>query len=262
MRKHLALIGFLGLMLAAGHARAGAQVIEDAPIQPNQYEFAGRNLTIFYSTSSLTGEPMLTSQRGSYKPRHFEGGEIRVERTEISHLVTVTLMQIPDLKTITLTVMIPVINLHELEPVLFETTAVITIHHTTIAGSDLVEGPVQIYLTRWLRAQASHVDFFSMEGSGVIGKVIRSPTCPGPQRPGQFCVGPLPDASVQVRDDMDTVVATAITDDRGLFSIRAEPGDYTVKIDSAGVWPHCPETPITIPDRLVPMTINCDTGIR
>ena len=79
-------------------------------------------------------------------------------RTEIAQLVTVTLRQVPDLKTTTFTLLIPSIILNGRNSALFETTAFITSHHTTIAGLDLVEGPIQTYIAVKLRAQVSLVE--------------------------------------------------------------------------------------------------------
>jgi hypothetical protein len=67
---------------------------------------------------------------------------------------------------------------------------------------------------------------------------------------------------VQILDSMDQIVGTAITDSRGLFAIRSEPGDYAVYFDLDGIFPRCPSTPITVLDGLVAVTIDCDTGIR
>jgi hypothetical protein len=210
----------------------------------------------------LNGEALLTYRRGVRNPRHFRGDEIRVVRTEMAQFVTVTLWQVPDLKTITLTLLIPSINLDGTEPVLFETKSLVTTHHTTIAGPDLVKGPLQTYQTGRLHAKAGHAEFLSEGRPGVFGKVTISPTCPGPQQPGQICVGPLSDVPVQLRDELDQIVGTAITDEWGFFDIRSEAGDYTIHIETEGVFPVCPQTPVTVPDGLVAVTIRCDTGIR
>ena len=248
--------------MGAGHGFARAEVIEAFQEQAYEYDFAGKNVSIFYSTPGPNGGALLSYRWGLKKPLLFGGDEIRVVRTEIAQLVTVTLRQIPDLKTKTFTLLIPSINLNGRNSALFETTGFITSHHTTIAGPDVVEGPIQTYVALKLLAQVSPVDFFSEGRSGVIGKVTISPTCPGPQQPGQKCVDPFPDATVQILDSMDQIVGTAITDSRGLFAIRSEPGDYTIYFDLDGIFPRCPPTPITVLDGLVAVTIDCDTGIR
>ena len=262
MRKNISLISFVGFILWANSGPVESGLIERAHELPNQYEFAGRKASMTYIAPGLNREAMVTYRRGSRELRQFRGDEVRVAETEMGNLVTVTLWSVPDLKTITFSLLIPTVNLDGPDPRLFETKSLVTIHHTTIAGSDLVQGQLQSYLTGNLLAQASHVEGPSNPGSGVFGKVTVSPTCPGPQRPGQICVGPLSETAIQILDENDQIVETAITDEKGLFAIRSEPGEYTIHIDTGGTFPVCPETPVTIPEGLVAVMIRCDTGIR
>ena len=44
--------------------------------------------------------------------------------------------------------------------------------------------------------------------------------------------------------------------------LPAEPGEYTLSVDTGGPLPHCEEQAVTIPDMVVPAEIHCDTGIR
>ncbi len=250
----------LGMGLATGVASEfGAEAFNDPP---NLYEFAGKTMTIHYSTSSFDGQPRLSFRRRSGRLRQFAGEEIRAERTEIGQLVTVTTREIPDLKTVTLTLLIPDINLDERGPVMFETRVFFTSHHTTIAGKDLVEGPLQTYFAPELIGQASSVEFFADAEPGVFGKVTQSPICPGPQQPGQKCKGPLPDALVELLDGSGSVMASAVTDAQGLFALHALPGEYTVSVDPGGALPHCEPITVTVAELIVPVMIDCDTGIR
>jgi len=41
-----------------------------------------------------------------------------------------------------------------------------------------------------------------------------------------------------------------------LFLIRSEAGEYTIHIDTEGVLPACPQTPVSVPEGLVAVTIR------
>jgi len=229
---------------------------------PNLYQFAGGNVTIHYSTSSLEGQPRLSFIRRAGIQKDFAGEEIRVQETDVGQLVTVIARDIPDLKTITLTLLIPDINLDEHGSAMFETRVIFTSHHTTIAGQGGIVGPLQTYYTPQLIGLASNVDFLEPSTAGVFGKVTQSPTCPGPQREGQKCTGPLADAEVELLDDTEQVVAAAVTDANGLFAIHAEPGTYTIAVAAGEPLPHCDPVAVTITDRIATAHVRCDTGIR
>ena len=83
-----------------------------SPAQPNHFDLqdmAGHT-HIIYSTSGVDGRPHLdyTDPR---LHRSYAGKEIRVLPSEIGALVSVDLEQVPDLHTITLTLLVPTINL-------------------------------------------------------------------------------------------------------------------------------------------------------
>lgn len=248
--------------LAIVSASSAAAQIGSSIVPPNNYELTGKNFSIFYSTTSLAGEPQLTLVRASGRQRQFIGDEIRYQETDIGQHVTVVLRQISDLKTISLTVLIPDINLEAGETALFETRAFFTSHLTTIAGPDGVRGPLQTYYVPDLIGVASDVDFLAMETTGVFGKVLQAPTCGGPLRPGDKCIGPLADAEVQLLDASDTVVASGVSDQRGLFGLRAAPGDYTLVVDTDAALPVCEPVAVTISSIIERANIRCDTGIR
>lgn len=267
MLRFITLATLICLMPVTGNAMAESGLAEsrvtDVSVdQAYQYVFAGQNVSAHYTPASDTDKAMLGFRRGSWKPRLFSGDRVRVDRTEFAELVSVTLYQVADLKTVTLTLLIPSINLNEKQNSLFATTALFTNHYTTIAGPELVEGPIQTFTTARLYAEASDAGSSTVAGSGVIGKVNISPTCGGPERPGQVCVGPLADVEVQILDEEDHIADTTMTDEQGFFSLRTEPGDFKIHIETPGGLPYCPETPVTIPEGFVSVTIKCDSGIR
>lgn len=263
MKNRLITICLLGILALLGQGIAFGAEFMPPYEQPNLYEFVARKLEVTYSSSSFSGEPLL-SYRSPKLTRSFRGDQIRVVSTEIGHLVTVTLEQVPDLKTVTFTLLIPGINLPAGDKgVAFKTEAITTTQPTTIAGTDLIQGPLQTYLSRTLWGKASRVVFLQPDRAVVIGEVTLSPTCPGPQRPGQICEQPFAGAVVQIVDSSGMVVETVKTNEKGLFEVSLDAGEYTVHIDSPGILPSCPDTAVRVPEKgSVLVDIVCDTGIR
>ena len=128
---------------------------KEAP--PNLYELRGKGIQVVYWTSSINGKPLL-QYRGKPRNRSFSGGEIRVQATEIGRLVTVLVEQVPDLRVVTLTLLIPSIHL-EKGNATFHTSGILTTHRTTIAGPAGVKGPVQTYEVLPLEGKARIVRF-------------------------------------------------------------------------------------------------------
>ncbi len=125
--------------------------------QPNLFIITGAGIEITYSTSSFDGLPLLT-----YKDKQhtltFHGDDIRRLESEIGQQVTVTLEQIPDLQTITFTLLLPTINLDGGES-RFRTVGIMTTHRTSIGGPALVKGVLQTYRPKQLKGTAQRVVF-------------------------------------------------------------------------------------------------------
>jgi hypothetical protein len=133
------------------------EVVNSPVRQPNLFLITGVGIEITYSTSSFEGPPLLI-----YKDRQntltFQGEEISQLESEIGQQVTVTIEQIPDLRTVTFTLLIPTINLDESE-IRFRTIGIIVTHQTTIGGPDLVKGALQTYRVKELMGRAQSVNF-------------------------------------------------------------------------------------------------------
>jgi hypothetical protein len=114
-------------------------------------------IELTYSTTSLSGQPQLT-YKDMKRTLTFHGEEIRQIDSEIGQQVTVTLEQVPDLRTETLTLILPAINI-EGTGTFFQTNAIITTHRTSIGGPDLVKGVLQTYRIKTLRGTARTVTF-------------------------------------------------------------------------------------------------------
>lgn len=113
--------------------------------KPNLFELRGGNTQITYSTSSISGRPLLRYKDARHN-RNFSGSDIRVQQTEIGRQVTVTVEAVPDLRTVMVTLLLPGINLTDDNSAPdFQTSAIITTQRTTIAGPRNVRGAVQTY---------------------------------------------------------------------------------------------------------------------
>jgi hypothetical protein len=124
---------------------------------PNRYELTGRDTEITYSTTSFGGQPQLIYCYQAVQ-HTFSGAEIRSLDTEIGQQVTVTIEEIPDLHSITLTLLIPAINLDGVESP-FRTRAIFTTRRSSIGGPRLIKGALQLYRVLALRGVARIVEF-------------------------------------------------------------------------------------------------------
>lgn len=108
----------------------------------NHFELQGDGVQITYSTTSITGRALL-HLNGPEGDLSFSGNEIETLPSALGDEVTVTLDTVPDLHTITLTLLLPSFKLPDDGDAGFETLAIKTINHTTIAGPPT--GPAQSY---------------------------------------------------------------------------------------------------------------------
>jgi hypothetical protein len=128
--------------------------------EPNEFSLhevgrKSKDVHISYSTTSITGKPLFNykDSKGSHS---FTGDEIRIQKAEIGTTVTVTLETVPDLHVVTLTLLLPAINLDGSERE-FKTIAIRTISKTSIAGERLIKGAVQSYEAIDLKGTAKSV---------------------------------------------------------------------------------------------------------
>ena len=124
--------------------------------QANLFELQCDGTSITYSTTSISGQALL-SYSGPEGELSFSGSEIETATTALGSEVTVTLRTIPDLHTITWTLLLASFRLPEDGESPFETLAIKTTHHTTIAGPP--EGAGQSYEAVALHGVARAVAF-------------------------------------------------------------------------------------------------------
>ena len=100
------------------------------------------------------------------------------------------------------------------------------------------------------------------DGTGAYGLVTASPTCPV-QRVDDPCPPRPVDAEIEARDTNGLTKATTHTDDTGHYTLRLDPGRYTLVALTDKVLPTCPQMTVTVTARATTrVDINCDTGIR
>lgn len=126
--------------------------------EPNHYELGCAGVELTYSTTSFDGSARF-SFRDTERKLDFSGEQIRTRATELGTEVTVTVEVIADLRTVTLTLLVPAINLGAETEVQVTTATIETTNHTTIGGPKLITGPLQTYRVIELRGTAKSVQF-------------------------------------------------------------------------------------------------------
>jgi hypothetical protein len=125
--------------------------------QANLFELCNSGIQITYLSSGIEGSPLFSYRDGNIYCQ-FRGEEIRCAETEIGQLLTVTIEQILDLRTVTFTLILPDVGVmpgsagtHIQVPGIKVTT------HTTIAGPAI--GPAKTYFSVNLNGTAQAVVF-------------------------------------------------------------------------------------------------------
>lgn len=127
-------------------------------LEPNLFNLQDDSARIFYRNARSTGEPLFVYRTDSGILR-FSGDEIREETTSLGKLETVTIDSVPDLRTVTLTLIVPDVNLPtNRRQIPIKTIAISTTNATSIGGPALVKGPLQTYQTLELEGTARFVE--------------------------------------------------------------------------------------------------------
>jgi len=124
--------------------------------QANLFKLSCDGTSIDYSTTSISGKPLLHYD-GPEGELSFSGDEIESATTALGTEVTVTLDSVPDLHTITCTLLLASLRLGDDDQSAFDTLAIKTTHHTTIAGPP--EGAGESYESVALHGVAQAVEF-------------------------------------------------------------------------------------------------------
>jgi hypothetical protein len=125
--------------------------------ETNLFELEGEGVQITYGILRQRRE--FLDYRDEQRELTFSGekGEISSLESGIGRMVTVTLEVIPDSHELTLTLLLPRINL-ELQGSSFESLAIRTRHLSSIGGPALVKGPLQTYDALPVRGMACQAD--------------------------------------------------------------------------------------------------------
>lgn len=111
--------------------------------QANLFELSGASIQVSYSSTSILGGPIF-SYRDNQLSRSFRGKEVRLQDTEVGQLITVTLETIPDLRTVTFSLVLPVVTvMPQSSGTCIKVPGITTTTPTTIAGPP--PGPQQLY---------------------------------------------------------------------------------------------------------------------
>jgi hypothetical protein len=123
--------------------------------QANLFELSSSSIHVTYSSTSILGGPLL-SYRDSQLSRSFSGKEIRIQDTEVGQLISVTLESIPDLKTVTFSLILPVVTvMQQSSGTRIRVVGLTTTEPTTIAGPP--PGPQKLYSAVTLRGTAQFI---------------------------------------------------------------------------------------------------------
>jgi hypothetical protein len=123
--------------------------------QANLFELSRRDIHVTYSTTSILGGPIF-SYRDNTISRSFQGDEIRIQDTDIGQLVTVTVEAIPDLRTVTFSLLLPVVTvLPQSTGAHVRVPGITATAPTTIAGPP--PGPQHLYSVVNLRGTAQFI---------------------------------------------------------------------------------------------------------
>lgn len=104
-----------------------------------------------------------------------------------------------------------------------------------------------------------------VDSNGISGKILLSPTCPGPQKTGESCIKPY-QATVFIRSkDGAKEITHFISDKEGQFKVELPVGDYLLEPTATGSaqFPHAsPQLVHVEKNKYTEIIIGYDTGIR
>jgi hypothetical protein len=100
-------------------------------------------------------------------------------------------------------------------------------------------------------------------GSGIRGVVVAGPQCPVESAQSPCPDAPLPKTEVQVKRS-GNVVATATSDETGVFQVTLPPGTYSVEAvpDMGGIGYARPVDVTVTEGAFAQVSVVVDTGIR
>jgi hypothetical protein len=123
--------------------------------QANLFELSRGDVHVTYSTTNILGGPVF-SYRDNHLSKSFRGEEIQTQQTAIGEIVTVTLEAIPDLKTVTFSLVLPAVSvIPQSTGARIQVPGITVTAPTTIAGPP--PGPQFLYNVVKLRGTAQFI---------------------------------------------------------------------------------------------------------
>jgi hypothetical protein len=126
-------------------------------VQPNLYQLSGDGRHVSFSPSGLDGQAHLSYQ-DAHQNSTFGGADIRQHETDLGLVVSVTLLASVDQGSTFFTLLLPRINLRADQQTMMQTTAITTVHRSSIAPQ-FDTGQLDTYTVSSLYGTAAHVDF-------------------------------------------------------------------------------------------------------
>ena len=121
----------------------------------NLFELSSQTIHVTYSTTNILGGPIL-SYRDNVRSLSFRGDDIRIESTALGNGITVTLETIPDFRTVTFSLIVPIVTvMTQSSGTRVRVVGITTATPTTIAGPP--PGPQQLYSAVYLRGTAQFI---------------------------------------------------------------------------------------------------------
>jgi hypothetical protein len=124
-------------------------------VQANLFELSRGAIHVTFSSTSISGKPLF-SYRDRTISRSFIGDEIRFQDTELGREITVTLDAIPDLRTVTFSLILPTVTvMPKSSGLLIKVPGITVTNPTTIIGPP--PGPQKLYSVITLSGTAQFV---------------------------------------------------------------------------------------------------------
>lgn len=128
---------------------------QEALTRANVFELFGEAIQVSYASPNVLGGPRL-SYRDPQRSLTFQGADIRSLDTELGEVLTVTLEAIPDFRTITFSLLLPVVTvLFPSGSTYIRVPGVTATNPTTLAGPP--PGPERLYAVAMLQGTAQYI---------------------------------------------------------------------------------------------------------
>jgi hypothetical protein len=128
---------------------------QEALTRANVFELFGESIQVSYSSPNVLGGPRL-SYRDAQRSLVCQGADIRSQNTELGEVITVTLEAIPDFRTVTFTLILPIVTvMFPSGSTYIRVPGVTATNPTTLGGPP--PGPERLYAVVMLQGTAQYI---------------------------------------------------------------------------------------------------------